>query len=127
MFLENILVLDPEQKQQITDLGTSVRSKFKVEKIVLGFTYRASAVKDTNKELMEETFKLQFLSPETPNHNLPEKAGFVMSLLGSLAEQSSSEALSEEYEIILFSIRHILNMFRGLTSICFESGGSICA
>jgi len=76
---------------------------------------------------MEEALKLHFLSAGTPNQNFPEKAGVVMSFLGSLSEQSSSEALSEEYQIILFSFRPILNMFRGLTSICFESGGSIRA
>jgi len=76
---------------------------------------------------MEEALKLHFLPAGRPNQKLPEKAEFVMSLLGSLSEQSSSEALSEEYQILLFSFRSILNMFRGLTSICFESGGSIRA
>ena len=78
---------------------------------------------------MEGALKPHFLSTVTvtPNQILPEKAGSVMSLLGSLAEQSSSEPISEQYQILLFSFRPILNMHRGLSSICFESGGSIRA
>ena len=33
----------------------------------------------------------------------------------------------QQYQILLFSFRPILNMLRDLSSICFESGGSIRA
>lgn len=76
---------------------------------------------------MEVALKPQFLSTVTLKKKIAEKAGSVMSVLGSLAEQSSSEAMSEPIQILLFSFRPILNMFRGLKSICFESGGIIFA
>jgi len=76
---------------------------------------------------MERALKPQFLSTVTLNKKFAEKAESVMSVLGSLAEQSSSEAMSERIQILFFSFRPILNMFRGLSSTCFESGGLIFA
>ena len=110
----------------ISGLKTSVRIKFKVEKKHFEL-HLVRYTDELTKELMEEVLKPQFLSTVTPNKKFAEKAGSVMSLLGSLAEQSSSEAMSEQFQILLFSFRPILNMFRGLTSTCFESGGSIVA
>jgi len=76
---------------------------------------------------MEEALRLHFLSRTGPNQNSVVKAGPVMSYLRSTAERSSSELLSEEYQMLLFSFCPILNMSRGFTSTNYKIVGLNCA